>query len=187
MYGTHASQCSVVHAAQLLSTDYGARLLEQRIPSTVVLDIEWKSRDGREEKKPNPSAPHPFQCLCQQCLPLHHHRNPDCFFPSPPGGRVALSVSRFAMAASVFVFAAALWQLCHGVMSAPAPDQNQQPLLLHGTPPSIAPTTPEKTQAQAQARKLHGRFLHVTGEFHPIPTHPITTTLQDEGRRDPPQ
>ncbi|ROV97957.1 hypothetical protein VSDG_04857 [Cytospora chrysosperma] len=70
------------------------------------------------------------------------------------------------MAASVFVFAAALWQLCHGVMSAPAPDQNQQPLSLHGTPPSIAPTTPEKTQAQAQARKLHGRFLHVT-DFHP--------------------
>ncbi|KUI65865.1 Endopolyphosphatase [Cytospora mali] len=64
------------------------------------------------------------------------------------------------MAGSFFLLAAALSQLCHGVMCAPAPEQ--QPLSLHDTAPSPVPVTPEKIEA----RKLHGRFLHIS-DFHP--------------------
>lgn len=78
------------------------------------------------------------------------------------------------MANGVILLAAALAHLCAGVMAAPALAQPQLPLAagalgqqpLDDTPPSPPPITGQKKTAQS--RKLHGRFLHITGEFCPV-------------------
>lgn len=78
------------------------------------------------------------------------------------------------MANGVILLAAALAHLCAGVMAAPALAQPQVPLAagalgqqpLGDTPPSPPPITGQKKTAQS--RKLHGRFLHITGELCPV-------------------
>lgn len=78
------------------------------------------------------------------------------------------------MANGAMLLAAALAHLCSGVIAAPALAQPQVlPLAagaleqhpLGGAPPSPPPITEQKKTAQS--RKLHGRFLHITGEFRP--------------------
>lgn len=79
------------------------------------------------------------------------------------------------MANGAMLLAAALAHLCTGVIAAPALAQPQVPLAAAGaleqhplvdTPPSPPPITEQKKTAQS--RKLHGRFLHITGKFRPV-------------------
>lgn len=85
------------------------------------------------------------------------------------------------MAASAILFAAglSLSHMCHGVTAAPAPAPALQipalaqpplaapaqiPILGDITPPP-PPPGPIIPATGSQPRKLHGRFLHITGEL----------------------
>ena len=136
---------------------------------------------------------HPSFILFLQCLARSNPRNQKAcassvFFSTHPLPTLALTDSdsdshsasghrallRTRMAAGAMLLAAALAHLCTGVIAAPAPAQSQLPLAagaleqhpLGGTPPSPPPITAQKKTAQS--RKLHGRFLHITGEFRPV-------------------
>lgn len=85
------------------------------------------------------------------------------------------------MASGAILLVAALTHLCAGVIAAPAPAKPQLPLAagalaqhpLGDTPPPPPPITGEKKAAKS--RKLHGRFLHITGESRrlvPAPPSP---------------